>query len=227
MKTLGVIIADSYEYSPFQKWAEGNTASCYVEHGFDMLETEYMGCRIVAIKAGIGKVNAACATAKLITEHSADEIYNIGFSGAVHSVRRGFIVAGESCVECDFDLRDLGYKLGEKPEQKYIYKTDSSLLESCKAAGLMTVGLGTGDIFLTSEQTKAEYHEAFGISAFDMESAAIAAVCDRYGIPSLSIRKISDDSADSAVDDYRQMNESEERGLTDTLLSLLKIRYNG
>ena len=157
----------------------------------------------------------------------AEEIYNIGFSGAVKGVRRGDLVAGSSCTECDFDLTPLGYALGEKPDQKYVYETDPELLELCKEQNLYIGALGTGDMFLTSNEKKADFHSRFGICAFDMESGAIASVCDRYGAKSLSIRKISDDSEETASEDYREMNKSEEMGLTDTLIAILNKKYNG
>ncbi len=227
MKTIAVLIADTHEYNPFCKWAEQNGAESFTENGMRMLTMPFHGDRLVAMMSGTGKVNAAIAATQLILKYNAEEIYNIGFSGAVKGVRRGDLVAGSSCTECDFDLRPLGYELGVKPDQKYVYETDAELLELCKALGLYIGALGTGDMFLTSSETKADFHNRFGICAFDMESGAIASVCDRYGVKSLSIRKISDDSEETASEDYRQMNKSEEMGLTDTLIALLTKKYNG
>ena len=227
MKTIAVLIADTHEYNPFCKWATENGAENFTENGMRMLTMDFCGDRLVAMMSGTGKVNAAIAATHLILKYGAEEIYNIGFSGAVKGVRRGDLVAGSSCTECDFDLTPLGYELGVKPDQKYVYETDAELLELCKAQNLYTGALGTGDMFLTSNKTKAEFHERFGICAFDMESGAIASACDRYGAKSLSIRKISDDSEDTATEDYREMNKSEEMGLTDTLIALLNKKYNG
>ena len=227
MKTIGVLIADVHEYNPFCKWATENGAKTFTENGMNMLEGELFGVKLVAMMTNIGKVNAAIAATNLILKYGVEEIYNIGFSGAVKGVRRGDLVAGTSCTECDFDLTPLGLELGVKPDQKYVYETDAELVEQCKSLGIKVGALGTGDIFLTSSEKKADFHNRFGIVAFDMESGAIASVCDRYGIKSLSIRKISDDSEETACEDYREMNKSEEMGLTDTLISLLKVRFNG
>ncbi len=227
MKTIGVLIADVHEYNPFCKWATENGARTFTENGMQLLEAELFGVKLVAMMTNIGKVNAAMAAMNLVLKYGVEEIYNIGFSGAVRGVRRGDLVAGTSCTECDFDLTPLGYELGVKPDQKYVYETDNELIELCKNMGLHTGALGTGDMFLTSNQIKADFYERFGICAFDMESAAIASVCDRYGIKSLSIRKISDDSEETACEDYREMNKSEEMGLTDTLIALLKVRFDG
>ncbi len=225
--TLGVIIADDHEYNPFLKWAAENGAQAFTENGMSMFKMDLYSCELVAMMCGVGKVNAAAAAAHLILKYGASEIYNIGFSGAVKGLRRGDLVAGTSCQECDFDLTPLGYELGVKPGQNYVYKTDAELIEQCKAIGLNTGALGTGDMFLTSNEKKRDFNARFGICAFDMESAAIASVCERYSVKSLSIRKISDDSEDTAAEDYRQMNASEEMGLTDTLIAFLKARFNG
>lgn len=225
--TIAVIIADDHEFNPFCKWATENGAYTFKEEGMSMFKMDFNGHELIAMMCGVGKVNAAVAATHLILKYGADEIYNIGFSGAVKGVRRGDLVAGTSCQECDFDLTPLGYELGVKPGQNYVYKTDEELIEQCKALNIYTGALGTGDMFLTSDKTKAEFNKLFGICAFDMESAAIASVCERYNAKSLSIRKISDDCEDSAADDYRQMNDSEEMGLTDTLVAFLKARFNG
>ena len=54
-----------------------------------------------------------------------------------------------------------------------------------------------------------------------METAAIASVCDKCGIPMLSLRKISDDADDCSVEDYREMNEREEACLTELLEKII------
>ncbi len=227
MKTIGVLIADEYEYAPFCDFAMRHGAVQSRENGFRITEFDLFGNKIIAIESGIGKVNAATSALKLILERKIDELYNIGFSGAVHGLRRGTVIAAAAYQECDFDLTPLGYPLGEKPGQNFIYHSDPSMLEAAEKIGLPACKIGTGDMFLTSSEKKKEFYELFGVYAFDMESAAIGSVCERYNIPFLSIRKISDDAEDSAVDDYKAMNESMETGLTDTLAALLKERYDG
>jgi len=57
-----------------------------------------------------------------------------------------------------------------------------------------------------------------------METAAIASVCDKSGIPMLSLRKISDDADGDAYETYREMNDRQEACLTDLLFNILN-RY--
>lgn len=226
-KTVGIIFADSMEYSPFLQWAQTKSCSCSIRRGNEScslsLEKDGRELQIIAVKCGIGKVNAASATAFLISDDKADYILNAGLSGAVEGLRREDMVACESYVECDFDLTAIGYGPGVKPDgQEYIYKSDDKLLSyALMSEGIIKAKAGTGDIFLTDKQKKQYYKEHFSIAAFDMETAAIAGVCHKCGVPMLSLRKISDDADDNALEAYREMNNRQEACLTELLENIL------
>ena len=181
------------------------------------------GKEIAVCICGVGKVNAASATAFLISDMQADFILNAGLSGAVSGLKREDMVAAETYVECDFDLTAIGYGLGVKPDgQEYILKADEKLLSyALESRGIIKTKAGTGDIFLTDAARKKLYSDTFGIGAFDMETAAIASVCEKCGVPMVSVRKISDDADDCSVQDYREMNDRQESCLTELLESML------
>lgn len=226
-KNIGIIFADSMEYAPFARYASKFSPEEGIRRGNESLR--YLikkGDReisVTAVKCGIGKVNAASAASFLISDEKADFIMNAGLSGAVSKCRREDILIGTTYVECDYDLTAIGYKLGEKPDgQKYIYEADGLLLALAEENKSLAKGkLGTGDIFLTSSEKKELYKSEFGINAFDMESAAIASVCDKCDIPFISIRKISDDADDASGETYREMNERQEACLTEILAELI------
>lgn len=227
-KTVGIIFADEMEYKPFEEAAaafgaiNGKLRSCR----FTSFDAEKDGEKltVIAIESGIGKVSAAFAASALILERGADIIMNAGLSGAVSGLRRGDIVAGESFIECDFDLSAIGYELGQKPSgEESLHTGDEALLEQAKALGLKTGRFGTGDLFLTDKEKKNLFKEKFGICAFDMETAAIAAVCSKCSIPFFSVRKISDDADDCSAAEYREMNEKAESCLSDILLKMLSL----
>lgn len=226
-KIIGLIFADSMEYAPFERYADVMSPVKSIRHGNESLEyTINNGDKeitVIAVKCGIGKVNAASAAAYLIGEDKADIIMNAGLSGAVSKCRREDIIIGTSYIECDFDLTAIDYKLGEKPDgQRYLYQADPMLLKlALEIPHLKTGKLGTGDIFLTSKEKKELYKNAFGINAFDMETGAIAAVCDKSDVPFISIRKISDDADDAAVETYREMNDRQEMCLTEVLTGII------
>lgn len=227
VKNIGLVFADTMEYGPFLEWAKSKNCKEFDLRGNDALSLDFENngrtLSLTAVKCGIGKVNAASATSVLISEKAAEYILNAGLSGAVHGLKREDMVAGESYIECDFDLTSIGYGLGVKPDgQNYLYKADEKLLSyAVKSKGIKKAKLGTGDVFLTDSGKKKLFYDTFGIESFDMETAAIASVCDKCKIPMLSLRKISDDADGSAVEDYREMNDRQESCLTELLVNVM------
>ena len=221
-KNIGFIFADDMEFKPFSEYA--------LSHGGEYIKTNPQNVihllteqtDIYAIESGVGKVNSAIAAMELIKTYNVSCILSAGLSGAISGLKRGDIVAGETYVECDFDIRAFGYRLGEKPGNKYIYKAPEEFVNTAiNIEGVSSGKLGTGDFFLTDTQKKLEYKNEFEINAFDMESAAIAATCDKYSIPFMSIRKISDDADDTATELYHEMNNLAESDLTKILMRII------
>ena len=56
----------------------------------------------------------------------------------------------------------------------------------------------------------------------DMETAAIAYVCEYCDIPFLAVRRVSDDAGSDAKEAYREMNISDETLLYDYVESIIK-----
>ena len=225
-KTIGILFADTMEYGPFLKWAKEKDAKEENRRGNDSCSiTLSKGDRtldIIGVRCGVGKVNAASATAFLIADDKVDMILNAGLSGAVQKLRREDMIAVESYVECDYDLTAIGKPLGVKADgQKYIYTADEKLMAyALESDGIIKATAGTGDIFLTDKVRKELYRDTFGIESFDMETAAIAGVCDKSGVPMLSLRKISDDADDASAEDYTEMNNRQEACLTELLVNI-------
>jgi len=219
MNKIGIIIADDAEFEPFLGLPGASVRDFYSCRGICF---EYNKNKISAVHSGVGKVNAAAAAAHLISDEKPDFILNAGFSGVVSGLRRGDFAAGKSYVECDFDITATGRRPGEKPGQTYIYKADERLLRAALSIeGVKSAALGTGDIFLTDKEKKEFYKKTFGINAFDMESAAIASVCFFAGVPFLSLRKISDDADDAALEDFREMSGKHEPDIMEILLKII------
>lgn len=231
--TVGAIFADSMEYAPFLDWAKAQ--QCVAEKKLFgnesvelFLKKGERELKIIGVKCGIGKVNAAAATAYLVGTKKADMILNAGLSGAVSGLKREDMVAGESYIECDFDLTAIGYAPGEKCDgQPSLLKADEKLLSyALESEGILKAKCGTGDIFLSDKDKKEFFKNTFSIQSFDMETGAIASVCEKAGVPMLSLRKISDDADDSSVEDYREMNDRKESCLTELLASIFERILN-
>lgn len=221
---IGFVIADNYEYDPFKKFAGEFSPTEFKVYNNNCIKFDFnKKIKVVAVECGIGKVNAALATMYLINEEKVDIILNVGLSGAIQNVKRNFIVAGTEYIECDFDLTAIGYDLGVKPDQEYIYKADENLIEKAKSCSIDYFGrLGTGDIFLADSALKEKYKNTFDICSFDMETGAIAAVCHKAEVPFLAVRKISDDCDENAVENYKELNDKKEVHLSEVAREIIE-----
>ncbi len=221
---IGFVIADENEFYPFLDFARENSAKEFRKRNRDYIEFSYAGKEIVAVKAGIGKVNGATSAAFLIADEKVDAIMSFGLSGAISGLCKNDIVAGTSYTECDFDLTAIGYPLGKKPQDVYVYEADKTLLEAAlKVEGMKTAACGCGDLFLADKDRKNLYKETFNINEFDMETGAEASVCHDAGVPFLAIRQISDTADDTAAASYRELNNEKPVDLTLVIKQIIEL----
>ena len=170
------------------------------------------GKKVVLVRSGTGKVNAAVAASLLASIFKVNAIINTGIAGSLNKdINIGDIVLSVDAIEHDVDQTALGYKKGINPDQpESVYDADDNLRkiakEACKKAcpyvGIFEGRVLTGDQFVSSHDIKDELVSTFRGLCVEMEGAAIAHVCWLYQIPYLIIRSISDKADDSADMDY-------------------------
>lgn len=220
IKKIGIIVADTDEFRPL---AEKIKKGEYVKETF--LRREKLSfmtdgfTQIVTVHCGIGKVNAAAAAVHLV-DIGCGAVFNYGLSGGISGVRRGDMFLGTEFLEHDFDLTMIGYKPCEKPGQTYIYKSDKRLNGLVKSL-MPDIKQGTavsGDRFNCDDKTRAFLKNEFGAMSCDMETAAIAYVCEYASVPFACVRRISDDAGEDAAESYREMNCSSQTELSDFIL---------
>lgn len=224
---IGIVIADIDEYKPFSEFIEKGEFENYsflgrTGHKFT-INTANGTATIFAILCGIGKVNATAATTHLI-DIGCDVILNYGLSGGISCIARGEITAPNRFLEHDFDLTGIGYSICEKPLQKYIYHADNKLIDAAKKI-IPNLKFGTavsGDHFICDENKRELLYKNFDAMSCDMETAAIAYVCEFSNVPFLALRQISDDAGETASVSYREMNEQNDTLLFEYLIKIIK-----
>lgn len=228
---IGIVVADTDEYRPLEDFIKSGEYSEYkflgrLGHKF-YVATENGRAEVISILCGIGKVNAAAVTAHLV-DIGCDYIFNYGLSGGISGISRNELSLCDRFLEHDFDLTGIGYKLCEKPSQKYIYDADKNLLSiASKIIPNAKYGTAvTGDRFICDSVVRDTLKKEFGAMSCDMETAAIAYVCNFADVPFLSLRRISDDAGADAGDSYREMNTSDETLLSDYVISIIKAVLN-
>ena len=198
---IGIIVATDEEFIEIK-----NIMDSYEEK--DIYELTFVkgkinGKKVIVVKCGIGKVNAARTTQILINNFKISKIINIGAAGGINpDLKIQDIVIGEKLVQYDFDISASGdYDKGEiQGVGKYI-KSDFELINVCKkvlenrAQNNVKIVIGTiatADIFCSDPEIAKKVREDFGAECVEMEGAAIAQVCYLDKIPFLVIRGISD-----------------------------------
>ena len=159
------------------------------------------GKEVVLSKSGIGKVNAAMATAILFERYNPDVVVNTGSAGWYNSeLKIGDLVISSEVRHHDVDVTAFGYKYGQVPQLPEAFKADASMIEIAEAAARSIEGvqavkglIATGDTFM-SDTDKVEFVRGKfpDIQAVEMEGAAIAQVAYQFDIPFVIIRSLSD-----------------------------------
>lgn len=193
----------------------------------------FAGKDVVAVRSGIGKVNAAICTQILATYFHVDAVINTGVAGSLRNeINIGDIVISTDAVQHDMDATGFGYKPGVIPRMKVSeFKADERLTqlakEACEKAvpqiGVFTGRVVSGDQFVSDKAVKDKISAEFGGYCTEMEGAAIAQAAYLNGIPFLVIRAISDKADGSASMDY---NEFERKAIDNSVALLSEMIGN-
>lgn len=167
--------------------------------------------KIVLTDCGIGPVNAAIVTQKLISEYSVKQLIHTGIAGGLAAeLETQSVILGESLTYHDFShdiLEAFSPYLSE-------FKSDPDMLAVALRAlpEEMHVHVGrivTGNSFVASTAAKEQIIANVGGLCVDMESAAVAHTATVNGIPFLVVRAVSDmadEAADATYDDNKSLS---------------------
>ena len=156
-------------------------------------------CNIRCRLSGIGKVNAALTARDIIAETGPDCVLSIGVAGSfTPGIREGDVVIAERTAYHDVWCGE-GTVPGQVDGCPEFFECDNYLVEKAARAlpGARKGLIISGDQFFISRQEDIRQRDLYPDAlAVDMESAAIAQTCCRYGVPFLAIRVISDTHLD-------------------------------
>lgn len=188
------------------------------------------GKKIVVVRCGIGKVNAAICTQILVDDFNVDRIINVGIAGGIgKDVCPGDVVIGTSLVQHDVDATNFGYELGQIPRLNTLeFNCDEKLIELAKKAcessldhKCFTGKIATGDQFIASVEKVRWIKETFGAIACEMEGGSIAHVCYLNSVPFVVIRSISDNADNGAHLDYDKFQDIAIKNSTNILKTMI------
>lgn len=184
---IGIIIAMDIEYRKMCEVLGGNS------------QGRINGNEVVLWQCGIGKVNAAIGTMRLIAQHHPDCIISTGLAGGINNCLHVMdVVIGSQTAYHDVWCGE-GNELGQVQGLPTRFDADKQLLQCAQTTSelgkypTVTGLICTGDQFITNKASLAEIKSHFPDAlACEMESAAIAHTCYLQQVPFLSIRVVSD-----------------------------------
>ncbi len=172
----------------------------------------YEGHEIIATVCGIGKVNSALSTQRIIDRYSPDYVINVGIAGGLDRQLSVLdMVVARDTMYHDF------YPLSLLEEDKNIgasvfscnktlvalaEKVCKSLVEEGKVRHFVTGRIVSGDCFVEDDEKSRSLHDDLHGSCVEMEGASISQTCIVNGIPFIVIRSISDFADNNAGMSY-------------------------
>lgn len=179
---------------------------------------------VVVVKSKVGKVNAAIATTILALIYKCDIIISTGIAGGVKPLKTKDVVLINKFIYGDVDASLFGYSFGQVPDEEPYFLTNPKALElACRKLNL-NYHLGTAltqDKFITQMKDVKIKDQ---IIVTEMESTAIAHVCDHFKIACYAIRFVSDViQSNSQINNYNKFEE--EASILSASLTMNIINY--
>lgn len=224
---LGLLSAIPQEFAAIEglSLSEGPAVA-----GIGFLTGTLEGRPVVAAESGIGKVHAAMVATMMLDRFGCRALLFSGVAGGLDpTLAVGDVVIADRLVMHDYGAMAGGrlrpYQPGVPPLPGFPeaagYSMSAGLRDRVAAAveGLALPALPaavaggrtprlvfgtvlTGDYFLNDGAVRADLFQRFGGAAVEMEGAALAAVAERFGIPVVVVRALSDLAGEESHMDF-------------------------
>lgn len=174
------------------------------------------GKPVVIAQAGIGKILSAAGTTAMLNRYPISSVLFTGIAGGVGDDTKVLdVVIATKLVQHDYgQITNDGFEWSEgyDGEEGY-YPCDAGLVKLAYDAAVVVVGgdhvfqgvVASGDQFVASEKYVKKLQENHNALACEMEGASIALVCERYDVPFVVIRTMSDKADGLAHETFENM----------------------
>ncbi len=189
-------------------------------------EAEYgphLKALITPLMTGVGPVEAGVAMAAVLAERKAactlpKLVISLGSAGSARLEQTG-IYQATSVSYRDMDASPLGVEKGRTP----FLDLPATLAMPLRVPGLPTATLSTGADIVSGAR-----YATIAEDMVDMESYAILRACQRYSVPLIVVRGISDGAHDvNHIDDWTRYLHIIDRKLADAVVRIENARQAG
>jgi adenosylhomocysteine nucleosidase len=175
------------------------------------------GREVVIAAAGVGKVKAASTATLLVERLGCRALVLSGVAGGLsETLAIGDLVVADRVIDIDYGrVTDAGriiYQPGTlpipevRPEPGYVLEpaTVERVTERIAVSDLRaTLGtIVTGDAFLASPRVRDELAAEWSALAIEMEGSAVCGVAERFRLPWLVVRALSDRAGEDSLGDF-------------------------
>ena len=208
MKTVALICAMEKEILYIRE----KFGATLLDEKFTVYEATESGKKIIACVSGIGKVNSAVATQRIIDRYSPDAVINVGIAGGIDKSLKvlDMVIADKvfyhdfhpmSLLEEDENLKTSIF-LSDKNLVEIANKSLSKMKEQGEVNNFKTGTIVSGDCFVEDDALSRHLREDLFATCVEMEGASIAQTCLINKVPFLVIRSISDFADNNAGMSY-------------------------
>lgn len=180
--------------------------------------------RIRLATTGIGKVNIACAAARLHAMASADLLLTLGTAGKLHAIEGDCFYLARA-VQHDYGARQAAafihyppgaWPMGPAHVEPYEALPDPGL-------GLPAACIASGDAFIEDAAYAAHMVAALDADLVDMETAAVAQYAAAAGLPWAGIKAVTDDANQASAGDFHANLRAASRRAAEAMERLLAL----
>jgi adenosylhomocysteine nucleosidase len=206
------------------------------------------GARIMTARVGVGKVNAAEAATLLLDHFLPAAVIFSGTAGAVDpELNPGDVVLGTAVGHHDFGIVTAGaFVRGPTRDpasgqlDPVLFPAGPELLAAARRAAITVTPsrppdaeprpaakisegvIVTGDSFISSAVLRDELRDKLKASVVEMEGAAVAQVCARFGVPLIVIRSVTDRAEAQAMPSYERFVDLASRNAADLAVATVR-----
>ncbi len=154
--------------------------------------------RVVICLSGVGKVAASMMTTVLLTNYAIEYVINIGTAGGLNVIQNTMdIVLSTKVTQHDFDTSSIdgedGVGLTYYANHVLVAKVRDAFNKIDLDCKIYEGEIVSGDMFVSEapqiEKILKKFPEAI---ACEMEAGAISQVCEKFDVPFIVVRSLSD-----------------------------------
>jgi adenosylhomocysteine nucleosidase len=248
-RPVGIICALAEELVALEAAVDRKRATRHA--GIKFVSGRIDGVAVVVAEGGVGKVGAAVLATLLVERFGCRALVNSGVAGGLDpKADVGDLLIAERLAQHDFGaVTDVGWSYFRPglppwpgPRRDPFYRMAPALRGRLKRAlgGLRLPALSaavtgrprrpklrfgtivTGDQFVSSTAMGRRLRRDFGARATEMEGAAVAQVAERFGVPWVVVRALSDRADQHAIRSIRAFLEETGRSAALVVVRLLR-----